>query len=150
MTEHVLIRSDPVLLCMCKLSLFHRYTVITTGFCTDMARGSTWSGEEVADFVEVWGNQAVMRHFNGNTKNTKAYELIAAMMVEKGYDRSVAQIRIKIKTLRAACYKAKDALSRSGADADAAAGCPHFEELDSFLGAKPLARPHHIARSTGG
>ena len=102
--------------------------------------------------MEVWGNQAVMLHFDGNAKNTKAYELIAAMMVEKGYDRSVSQIRIKIKYLRAAYYKAKDALSRSGAGADAAAGCPHFEQLDSFLGggAKPLARQHHIARSTGG
>ena len=69
-----------------------------------MAQGSTWSREEVADLVEVWGNQAVMRHFDGNAKNTKAYKLIAAMMVEKGCDRSVAQIRIKIKHLRAAYY----------------------------------------------
>ena len=100
-----LIRSDSVLLC--KLSLFHRYTVITTDVFTDMARGSTWSREEVADFVEVCGNQAVMRHFDGNAKNMKAYELIAAMMVEKGHDRSVAQIRITIKNLRAATVNNK-------------------------------------------
>ena len=45
---HFLIRSDPVLLC--KLSLFHRYTVITTDLFTDMARG----GRGAERSWEIW------------------------------------------------------------------------------------------------
>ncbi|XP_065417016.1 uncharacterized protein LOC135974154 [Chrysemys picta bellii] len=59
-------------------------------------------------------------------------------MMERGHDRDALQCRIKVKELRSAYCKARDANSRSGATP---ATCRFYKELDAILGVNPTSTP---------
>ncbi|EMP33432.1 hypothetical protein UY3_09416 [Chelonia mydas] len=57
-------------------------------------------------------------------------------MTERGHDRDALQCRIKVKELRNAFRKAREANSHSGA---APATCCFYKELDAILGGNPIS-----------
>ncbi|EMP34986.1 hypothetical protein UY3_07849 [Chelonia mydas] len=59
-------------------------------------------------------------------------------MMERGHDRDALQCRIKVKELRNAYCKAREANSCSGA---APATCHFYKELDAILGGDPTSTP---------
>ena len=62
----------------------------------------------------------MQRIFDGKDKNTNAYARIGDRMKEAGFERSTTQIQAKLKNLRQSFYKAKDAITRTGASSEAA------------------------------
>jgi hypothetical protein len=86
----------------------------------------------------------------GKRKNTEAFAYMAEMMTKAGFARTVTQVNGKVKGLRGTYYKGRDALNKSGVGRDVLDTlCPHFDELDVFLGNKPLSIPSILLRSTG-
>ncbi|KAM7172793.1 uncharacterized protein RBU57_003621 [Macrochelys suwanniensis] len=59
-------------------------------------------------------------------------------MIERGHDRDAMQCRIKVKELRSAYRKAREANSRSGAPPKT---CRFYKELDAILGGDPTTVP---------
>ncbi|EMP31433.1 hypothetical protein UY3_11459 [Chelonia mydas] len=59
-------------------------------------------------------------------------------MMERGHDWDALQCRVKVKELRNAYHKAREANHRSGA---APATCHFYKELDAILGADPTSTP---------
>ncbi|KAM7167297.1 uncharacterized protein RBU57_005847 [Macrochelys suwanniensis] len=59
-------------------------------------------------------------------------------MIERGHDRDTMQCRIKVKELRSAYRKAREANSRSGAPPTT---CQFYKELDAILGGDPTTVP---------
>lgn len=62
-------------------------------------------------------------------------------MQDVGFEKDWVQCRAKVKNLKALYKKVKDNNARSGR---ARIVCPHFELLDSILGARPATEPPEI------
>ena len=71
-------------------------------------------------------------------------------MLEKMKDAGCAtgtagMIQNKVKALRQAYIRAKDAVNRTGpSPEDALKKCPFFVEIDKFMGTRPIASPSNV------
>ena len=98
----------------------------------------------------MWGEDKVLRIMEGKRRNTEAFAYISDQLIKTGYNRTPHQVMAKVKQLRISYYRGRDALNKSGAGRDDVdIFCPYFDELDTFLGNKPLAIPSMLIRSTG-
>ncbi|EMP24204.1 Repulsive guidance molecule A [Chelonia mydas] len=97
-----------------------------------------WSTQEVVDLIAVWGEESTEAELRSSRRNADIYAKITQGMREKGYTRDRQQYRVKIKDLRQACQKKREANSHSGS----APQTGHFyEELYAILGNDPITTP---------
>lgn len=86
----------------------------------------------------------------GKRRNTKAYQYMQEQLAASGFIRNASQINTKVKSLRLTYYRARDAVTRSGASRDVAHDiCSFYDEMDSFMGDRPIAQPSILIRSAG-
>ncbi|XP_053875960.1 zinc finger and SCAN domain-containing protein 20-like [Malaclemys terrapin pileata] len=83
-----------------------------------------------------WGEEAVQSQLRSSRRNYDTFGKVSKDMMERGHDRDALQCRIKVKELRSAYRKARDANSRSGAPP---ATSRFYEELDVILGVNPTS-----------
>ena len=113
-------------------------------------RNANWTGPEVDCLISLWGEEKVLRIMEGKRRNTQAFIYIAAEMNKSGFNRTSVQVNAKLKALRQTYYRGRDALNKSGAGRDLVDTiCPYFDDIDVFLGNKPLSIPSMLIRSTG-
>ncbi|EMP38470.1 hypothetical protein UY3_04342 [Chelonia mydas] len=101
-------------------------------------RSPVWSNGEVLDLISVWGEEAVQSQLCSNRRNYDTFGHISRAMMERGHDQDAVQCRVKVKELRNAYHKAREANSRSVA---APAPCRFYKELDAILGGDPTSTP---------
>ncbi|KAM7150476.1 uncharacterized protein RBU57_013296 [Macrochelys suwanniensis] len=101
-------------------------------------RSPAWSNGEVLDLISVWGEEAVQSQLRSSHRNYNTFGQISRDMMERGHDRDALQCRVKVKELRSAYRKAREANGRSGA---APATCCFYKELDAILGGDPTSTP---------
>lgn len=70
--------------------------------CTALTadRGFTWSDEETALLLELWGANDAQSELTGNKRNFPVYEKISESMISMGYIRTASQCREKIKRMK--------------------------------------------------
>ncbi|XP_074873367.1 uncharacterized protein LOC142024919 [Carettochelys insculpta] len=110
-------------------------------------RAPAWSTPEVVDLLGLWGQEGVQAQLRNSRRNFDIYSQIARGMEEKGYDRDPQQCRVKIKELRQAYQKAKEANSRSGAEPQT---CRFYKELHAILGSDSASPAKHPVDTLGG
>ncbi|KAG6937920.1 zinc finger and SCAN domain containing 29, partial [Chelydra serpentina] len=101
-------------------------------------RAPVWSNGELLDLIAVWGEEAVQSQLRSSRRNFDTFGQISRAMIERGHDRDAMQCRIKVKELRSAYRKARDANKRSGAPPTT---CRFYQELDAILGVDPTTLP---------
>ncbi|XP_065419548.1 zinc finger and SCAN domain-containing protein 20-like isoform X1 [Chrysemys picta bellii] len=101
-------------------------------------RAPAWSNGELLDLISVWGEEAVQSQLRSSHRNYDIFGKVSKDMMERGHDRDALQCRIKVKELRSAYRKARDANGRSGAPP---ATCRFYKELDAILGVNPTSTP---------
>ncbi|XP_065421321.1 zinc finger and SCAN domain-containing protein 29-like [Chrysemys picta bellii] len=99
-------------------------------------RAQAWSNGELLDLISVWGEEAVQSQLRSSCRNYDTFGKVSKDMMERGHDRDALQCRIKVKELRSAYCKARDANGRSGAPP---ATCRFYKELDAILGVNPTS-----------
>ncbi|XP_044852527.1 myb/SANT-like DNA-binding domain-containing protein 2 [Mauremys mutica] len=97
-----------------------------------------WSGREVVDLIACWGEEFVMAELRSKKSNTNTYAKVSRAMTERGYSRDTEQCRTKIKELRQAYQKAREANGHSGSQ-------PHtfrfYCELHAVMGSDATTTP---------
>ncbi|XP_074926144.1 uncharacterized protein LOC142047375 [Chelonoidis abingdonii] len=73
-----------------------------------------WSEREVLDLITCWGNVSVMAELCSKKGNASTYAIASRAMTERGYSRDTEQHRTKIKELRQAYQKVREANGCSG------------------------------------
>lgn len=63
-------------------------------------RGFTWSDEETALLLQLWGANDAQSELTGNKRNFPVYEKISESMSSMGYMRTASQCREKIKRMK--------------------------------------------------
>ncbi|EMP28851.1 Sodium bicarbonate transporter-like protein 11 [Chelonia mydas] len=101
-------------------------------------RSPVWSNDELLDFISLWREEAVLSQLRSSHRNYDTFRQISRDMTERSHDQDTLQYRIKVKELRNAYCKAREANRRSGA---APTTCLFYKELDAKLGGDPTSTP---------
>ncbi|EMP36680.1 hypothetical protein UY3_06172 [Chelonia mydas] len=101
-------------------------------------RAPAWTKREVLDLIAVWGDKSVLSELHSKRRNAKIFEKISKGMMDRGHNRDPQQCCVKIKELRQAYQKTKEANGHSGSEPQT---CRFYDELHAILGG-PLPLPH--------
>ncbi|KYO19855.1 hypothetical protein Y1Q_0006820 [Alligator mississippiensis] len=74
------------------------------------ACGHNWTQEELEDLINFWSEERIIDRLESR-RNKPVYVEIAKGMQVRGHNRDWTQVYCKIKSLRSAFYRAKDANS---------------------------------------
>ncbi|XP_065438500.1 uncharacterized protein LOC135981164 [Chrysemys picta bellii] len=110
-------------------------------------RAPAWTVREVLDLIAIWGEDSVLAELRSKTRNAKTFEKISKGMMERGHNRDSDQCRVKVKELRQAYQKTKEANGRSGSEPWT---CRFYAELHAILGGAATTTPPVIVDSGSG
>nr|XP_048691890.1 zinc finger and SCAN domain-containing protein 32-like [Caretta caretta] len=101
-------------------------------------RAPAWTEREVRDLIAVWGEESVLSELRSSFRNAKTFLKISQGMKDRGHNRDPKQCRAKLKELRQAYQKTREANSRSGSQPQT---CRFYDELHAILGGSATTTP---------
>ncbi|XP_065437026.1 myb/SANT-like DNA-binding domain-containing protein 2 [Chrysemys picta bellii] len=110
-------------------------------------RAPAWTVREVLDLIAVWGEDSVLAELRSKRRNAKIFEKISKGMMERGHNRDSDQCRVKVKELRQAYQKTKEANGRSGSEPRT---CCFYAKLHAILGGAATTNPPVFVDSGSG
>ncbi|XP_065438445.1 SRRM2 protein homolog rsr-2-like [Chrysemys picta bellii] len=110
-------------------------------------RAPAWTVREVLDLITIWGEDSVLAELRSKRRNAKTFEKFSKGMMERGHNRDSDQCRVKVKELRQAYQKTKEANGRSGSEPRT---CRFYAELHAILGGAATTTPPVIVDSGSG
>ncbi|XP_050817889.1 myb/SANT-like DNA-binding domain-containing protein 2 [Gopherus flavomarginatus] len=97
-----------------------------------------WTAREVLDLIAIWGEDSVLTELRSKRRNGNTFEKISKAMMEEGHTRDSVQCRVKVKELRQAYQKTKEANGRSRAGPKT---CRFYAELHAILRGSATTTP---------
>ncbi|CAM4702722.1 unnamed protein product [Lepidochelys kempii] len=88
--------------------------------------------------IAVWGDESVLAELHSKRRNAKIFEKISNGLKDRGYNRTPQQCRVKIKELRQAYQKTREANGLSGSEPQT---CCFYDELHAILGGAATTTP---------
>ncbi|XP_073165416.1 uncharacterized protein [Lepidochelys kempii] len=110
-------------------------------------RAPAWTEREVRDLIAVWGEESVLSELGSSFRNAKTFVKISQGMKDRGHNRDPKQCRVKLKELRQAYQKTREANSRSGSEPQT---CCFYDELHAILGGSATTTPAVLFDSFNG
>nr|XP_048714514.1 uncharacterized protein LOC125640238 [Caretta caretta] len=101
-------------------------------------RAPAWTEQEVRDLIAVWGEESVLSELRSSFRNAKIFVKISQGMKDRGHNRDQKQCRMKLKELRQAYQKTREANGRSGSEPQT---CRFYDELHAILGGSATSAP---------
>ncbi|XP_050808190.1 uncharacterized protein LOC127050354 [Gopherus flavomarginatus] len=113
-------------------------TQVTMQSPENRKRAPAWIAREVLDLIAIQGEDSVLTELSSKRRNEKTFEKISKAVMEKGHTRDSVQCRVKVKELRQAYQKTKEANGRSWAGPKT---CRFYAELHAILGGSTTTTP---------
>nr|XP_048716727.1 uncharacterized protein LOC125641210 [Caretta caretta] len=110
-------------------------------------RAPAWTEREVRDLNAVWREESVLSELRSSFQNAKTFVKISQGMKDRGHNRDPKQCRVKLKELRQAYQKTREANSRSGSEPQT---CRFYDELHAILGGSATTTPAVLFDSFNG
>ncbi|XP_073167179.1 uncharacterized protein [Lepidochelys kempii] len=110
-------------------------------------RAPAWTEQEVRDLIAVWGEESVLSELRSSFRNAKTFVKISQGMKDRGHNRDPKQCRVKLKELRQAYQKTREANGRSGSEPQI---CCFYDELHAILGGSATTTPAVLFDSFNG
>ncbi|XP_073161826.1 uncharacterized protein [Lepidochelys kempii] len=110
-------------------------------------RAPAWTKREIRDLIAVWGEESVLSELRSSFQNAKTFVKISQDMKDRGHNRDPKQCCVKLKELRQAYQKTREANGRSGAEPKT---CRFYDELHAILGGSATTTPAVLFDSFNG
>nr|XP_048673583.1 zinc finger and SCAN domain-containing protein 32-like [Caretta caretta] len=110
-------------------------------------RAPAWTEREVRDLIAVWEEESVLSELHSSFRNAKTFVKISQGMKDRGHNRDPKQCRMKLKELRQAYQKTREANGRSGSEPQT---CCFYDELHAILGGSATTTPAMLFDSFNG
>ncbi|XP_073170595.1 uncharacterized protein [Lepidochelys kempii] len=101
-------------------------------------RAPAWTEWEVRDLIAVSGEESVLSELRSSFRNAKTFVKISQGMKDRGHNRDPKQCRVKLKELRQAYQKTREANSCSGLEPKT---CRFYDELHAIIGGSATTTP---------
>ncbi|XP_074798995.1 uncharacterized protein LOC141981213 [Natator depressus] len=99
------------------------------------------------DLIAVWGEEPMLSELRSSFQNAKTFVKISQVMKDRGHNRDPKQCRMKLKELRQAYQKTREANGRSGSEPQT---CRFYDELHAILGGSATTTPAVLFDSFNG
>nr|XP_048693162.1 uncharacterized protein LOC125631016 [Caretta caretta] len=110
-------------------------------------RAPAWTEREVRDLIAVWREESVQSELRSSFRNAKTFVKISQGMKDRGHNRDPKQCHMKLKELRQAYQKTREANGCSGSEPQA---CCFYDELHAILGGSATTTPAVLFDSFNG
>ncbi|EMP30321.1 hypothetical protein UY3_12547 [Chelonia mydas] len=110
-------------------------------------RAPAWTEREVRDLIAVWGEESVLSELHSSFQNAKTFVKISQGMKDRGHNRDPKKCHVKLKELRQAYQKTREANGRSGSEPQT---CCFYDELHAILGGSATTTPAMLFDSFNG
>ncbi|XP_073197205.1 zinc finger and SCAN domain-containing protein 32-like isoform X2 [Lepidochelys kempii] len=110
-------------------------------------RAPAWTEREVWDLIAVWGEESVLSELRSSFRNAKTFVKISQGMKDRGHNRDPKQCHVKLKELRQAYQKTREANGRSRSEPQT---CRFYDELHAVLGGSATTTPAMLFDSFNG
>ncbi|XP_074801105.1 uncharacterized protein LOC141982701 [Natator depressus] len=110
-------------------------------------RAPAWTKREVRDLIAVWGEKSMLSELRSSFRNAKTFVKISQGMKDRGHKRDPKQCRVKLKELRQAYQKTREANGCSGSEPKTYSFC---DELHAILGGSATTTPAALFDSFNG
>ncbi|XP_074797543.1 uncharacterized protein LOC141978989 [Natator depressus] len=110
-------------------------------------RAPAWTEQEVLELIAVWGDESVLSELHPKRRNAEIFEKISKGMRDRGYNRDPQQCRMKLKELRQAYQRTREANGHSGSEPQI---CRFYDELHAIPGGAPTTTPALCVDSVNG
>ncbi|EMP26397.1 Zinc finger and SCAN domain-containing protein 29 [Chelonia mydas] len=110
-------------------------------------RAPAWTEREVQDLIAVWGEESVLSELRSSFRNAKTFVKISQGIKSRGHNRALKQCHVKLKELRQAYQKTREANGRSGSEPQT---CRFYDELHAILGGSATTTPAVLFDSFNG
>nr|XP_048711364.1 zinc finger and SCAN domain-containing protein 32-like [Caretta caretta] len=110
-------------------------------------RAPAWTEREVRDLIAVWGEESVLSELRSSFRNAKTFVKISQSMKDRDHNRDPKQCRVKLKELRQAYQKTREANGHSGSEPQT---CCFYDELHAILGGSATTTPAVLFDSFNG
>nr|XP_048707873.1 uncharacterized protein LOC125637460 [Caretta caretta] len=110
-------------------------------------RAPAWTEREVRDLIAVWGEESVLSELRSSFRNAKTFVKISQGRKDRGHNRDPKQCHVKLKELRQAYQKTREANGRSGSEPQT---CRFYDELHAILGGSATTTPAVLFDSFNG
>ncbi|XP_074985886.1 uncharacterized protein LOC142072563 [Caretta caretta] len=110
-------------------------------------RAPAWTEWEVWDLITGWGEESVLSELRSSFQNAKTFVKISQGVKDRGHNRDPKQCRVKLKELRQAYQKTREANGRSGSEPKT---CCFYDELHAILGGSATTTPAVLFDSFNG
>ncbi|XP_074802204.1 myb/SANT-like DNA-binding domain-containing protein 7 [Natator depressus] len=110
-------------------------------------RAAAWTEREVRDLIAIWGEGSVLSELHSSFRNAKTFVKISQDMKDRGHNRDPKQCRVKLKELRQAYQKTREANGRSRSEPKT---CRFYDELHAILRGSATTTPAVLFDSFNG
>nr|XP_048685201.1 uncharacterized protein LOC125626370 [Caretta caretta] len=110
-------------------------------------RAPAWTEREVRDLIAVWGEESVLSELRSSFRNAKAFVKTSQGMKDRGHNRDPKQCHVKLKELRQAYQKTREANDHFGSEPKT---CRFYDELNAILGGSATTTPAVLFDSFNG
>ena len=116
-------------------------------------KGRTWSDRKTKLLLQIWSEERIQSQLRGAVRNDNVFRTIAEDLARQGFQRTVAQCRVKIKALKKKYKSIADRMRRSGTgrESDEELDLPSdflfFEAMDAVMGTRAAVIPVHLLDS---
>ncbi|XP_048710328.2 uncharacterized protein LOC125638501 [Caretta caretta] len=110
-------------------------------------RAPAWTEQEVWDLITVWGEESMLSELRSSFRNAKTFVKISQGMKDRGHNRDPKQCCVKLKELRQAYQKTREANGRSGSEPTT---YRFYDELHAILGGSATTTPAVLFDSFNG
>ncbi|EMP36436.1 Zinc finger and SCAN domain-containing protein 29 [Chelonia mydas] len=113
-------------------------TEVTMMESQNRKRAPAWTEREVRDLNAVWGEESMLSELRSSFRNAKTFVKISQGIKDRGHNRGPKQCCVKLKELRQAYQKTREANSHSGSEPKT---CRFYDELHAILGGSATTTP---------
>nr|XP_048704793.1 uncharacterized protein LOC125636150 [Caretta caretta] len=110
-------------------------------------RAPAWTERQVQDLIALWGEESVLSELRSSFRNAKTFLKISQGMKDRDHNRDLKQCRVKLKELRQAYQKTREANGRSGSEPKT---CRFYDELYAILEGSATTTPAVLFDSFNG
>ncbi|EMP32695.1 Zinc finger and SCAN domain-containing protein 29 [Chelonia mydas] len=110
-------------------------------------RVPAWTKWEVRDLITVWGEESMLSELRSSFRNAKTFVKISQGMKDRGHNRDLKQYCVKLKELRQAYKKTREANGCSGSEPQT---CRFYDKLHAILGGSATTTPTVLFDSFNG
>ncbi|XP_073218533.1 uncharacterized protein [Lepidochelys kempii] len=110
-------------------------------------RALAWTEGEVRDLIALWGEESVLSELRSSFRNAKTFVKISQGMKNRGHNRDPKQCCMKLKELRQAYQKTREANGHSRSEPQT---CRFYDKLHAILGGSATTTPAVLFDSFNG